>query len=115
MALLVACLVGFLRFDGTARWLVIASGAVVEVVEAAGMIWWSRRRRSDIGLEAMIGRTGRTICDCRPRGRLRIDGEIWSAVCETGCPADTSVEIVAVHGLELTVRPIEDGRSTTPG
>lgn len=105
MALLLACLIAFTQLDGGARWVVIASGAVIEVVEAVAMVRWSRRGTPHVGSESLIGRIGVTASACRPEGRVRIQGETWSARCTPGCDAHVQVRVVGVSGLVLTVEP----------
>jgi membrane protein implicated in regulation of membrane protease activity len=84
----------------------IAAGLVIEVGEAAFWVRVSKRRRPAIGVEALVGATGTVVEDCRPRGRVRVAGEVWRAVCPAG--ADTGAEVVVerVEGdLTLLVSP----------
>lgn len=111
MALIVACVVAFSLLEGPMRWVVIGLGALIEVGEAALMIWWSRRARPATGAPAIVGRPGTALGELRPSGQVRVDGEIWAARCPTGCSAGTLVTVVAVDNLELTVRPV----GGTPG
>ena len=105
MALLVAIFVGLVFLDGTERWIVIAVGALVEVVELTVMLRYSRRRRPAVGSQTMVGRAAVAATDCAPHGQVRIDGEIWSASCPGGCVAGDPVTVTAVDGLILTVAP----------
>ncbi len=105
MALIVAVIVGFAVLDGPWRWGVIALGAVIEVGEAATMVWWSRRGRPKTGAPALIGRPGVTVSACRPHGQVRVDGEIWAAICPDGAEGGTAVVVTGIDALELTVIP----------
>jgi membrane protein implicated in regulation of membrane protease activity len=84
----------------------IAAGLVVEVGEAAFWVWVSKRRRPAIGVEALVGATGTVVEDCRPRGRVRVAGETWRAVCAEGASAGAEVVVEHVEGdLTLLVTP----------
>jgi len=107
VALIGALVVGFLYLDGLARWALIGAGVLVEVVEAAVMIWWSRRGRARVGIEALVDREGVAITDLRPDGWIHLSGERWSAVCETGCATGTRVVVTRHDGLVLHVRPVD--------
>jgi len=103
-----ALVVGFVLFailDPPLGVIALAVGAVLEVGEA---IFWTRylkRIRVQTGVEALIGERAETIEPCEPRGKVRLRGEIWDAVCEPGAGVGESVRIVAVDGLTLTVEP----------
>jgi len=58
------------------------------------------------GRETMVGKvvTALTRID-RRGGRVFVEGEYWNAVSDVVIEAGTSVEILAVHGLTLEVRP----------
>jgi membrane protein implicated in regulation of membrane protease activity len=111
VALLIACLIAFTQLDGGARWMVIAGGAAIEIVEAIAMVRWSRRGTPHIGRESLIDRIGVTATACRPEGRVRIHGETWSAHCTPGCDANVPVRVVGVSGLELNVVPVTAPRA----
>ena len=104
MALLAALILGFTKFDGAARWLIILAGVLVEVVEATIMIRLSRRRRPAVGAETLVGRTARVAVACTPLGQVRIDGELWQARCDGGADRGDTVTITGRDGLILTVR-----------
>ena len=75
----------------------VAAAAVVEVVEVGFWVWLSRRRRIAVGAETLPGARGVVVTACRPRGQVRVQGELWSATCAEG--ADPGDEIV-VERLE---------------
>jgi membrane protein implicated in regulation of membrane protease activity len=84
----------------------IAVGLVIEVGEAAFWVWVSKRRRPAIGVEALVGATGTVVEDCHPRGRVRVAGEVWRAVCPAGADAGAEVLVESVEGdLTLLVTP----------
>jgi membrane-bound serine protease (ClpP class) len=76
----------------------------VEIAEAAFWIRLSRRRRPAIGAEALVGAEGIATSDCRPRGQVRVAGELWQAVCPEGADAGDAVVVEAVSELTLQVR-----------
>ena len=77
----------------------------IELGEAGFWIRLSQRRRPAIGAEALVGSEGVATSDCRPRGRVRVRGEIWQAVCSEGVDAGDAVVVDHVSGLTLEVRP----------
>jgi len=62
-----------------------------------------RDRRSDVGSQTLVGRTGQLLSDCRPDGQVRIGGETWMAHCEAGAAAGQTVRVQAVQELTLIV------------
>ena len=77
----------------------------IELGEAGFWIRLSRRRRPAIGTEALVGAVGVATSDCRPRGRVRVRGEVWQAVCDAGADAGDPVVVESLSGLTLQVRP----------
>jgi len=77
---------------------------------AACSIWAAVRNRSRpvlTGIESLIGCVGVAISDLAPQGRVRVDGEVWSAVAD-GEPIHDGdqVQIVAVEGVTVWVQPL---------
>jgi len=58
--------------------------------------------------EAVLGRpVEATVLDpCRPKGQVRVQGEIWEARCEAGADRGESVRIVGRDGLVLLVERV---------
>ena len=77
----------------------------IELGEAGFWIRLSRRRQPAIGAEALVGSDGVAMSDCRPRGRVRVRGEVWQAVCPEGADAGDAVVVEDISGLTLEVRP----------
>jgi membrane-bound serine protease (ClpP class) len=88
-------------------WGIVAVGgaAVLEVGETAFWIWLSKRRRPQVGAEALIGATAQVVTACRPLGNVRVAGELWRARCEAGADPGDTVRIQALEGLTLVVEP----------
>ena len=82
---------------------VILLAAVVEVVETLFWLWYSRRRRVQMGPETLVGSTGRVVTPCAPLGQVRVQGELWRAHCAEGADAGEAVRVVALDGLTLLV------------
>ena len=54
----------------------------------------------------MLGKTAETLDQTGPvAGKVFMEGEYWNAISETPVPAGTKVEVVAIEGLTLKVRP----------
>jgi len=100
---LIAGLTLFAVLDPPLGAVLLVAGAVIEVGEA---IFWTRYLRGirvRTGAEGMIGARAEVIETCRPRGRVRIRGEIWAARCESGAEVGETVRIIAVERLLLLV------------
>lgn len=110
MAFLVSLAVGLLFLEPPLRWVVIGLGAVVEVGEVVVMLWWSRRARPTVGIEAFVGRRAVAANRCAPDGQVRIDGEIWAARCLEECAEGERVIVTGAEGLTLLVA--RDDRAT---
>ena len=80
-------------------------GMTVEIGEAAFWIRLSQRRRPASGAEALVGAEGVATSPCRPEGHVRVNGELWRAVCPPGVDAGEPIVVEAVAGLTLRVRP----------
>jgi membrane protein implicated in regulation of membrane protease activity len=85
--------------------LAIGVGAALDVSETFLFLWWSKRRRALVGVEALVGRRAVAVGELWPVGQVRVNGEIWSARCEGGCVAGTPVVVRGVDGLVLVVEP----------
>ena len=84
----------------------VAIGAALDIAETGVFVWWSKRRRVLVGIEAIVGRTGVATDDLWPDGQVRVNGELWRARCDGGCDAGTAVVVRAVDGLTLEVEPV---------
>jgi membrane-bound serine protease (ClpP class) len=84
---------------------VVVLAAIVEVAETGFWIWFSKRRRVQVGAETLIGATAEVAAACRPNGQVRIAGELWQARCEVGADVGERVRVLALDGLTLVVEP----------
>jgi membrane-bound serine protease (ClpP class) len=79
----------------------VAAGAVVEVAESLFWVRWSRRRRTQVGVETLVGAEG----SVRAGGYVYVNGELWRAHgAERLAPGDR-VRVLAVDGLTVVVEP----------
>jgi len=79
--------------------------AVYEVAQALVGLWWSNRRRAQVGAETLIGEQARVVSRCDPEGRVAVRGEIWGASCEQRAEVGDTVRIRGRDGLRLIVEP----------
>jgi membrane protein implicated in regulation of membrane protease activity len=93
----------------------LASGAL-GVAEVG--YWHGRMRRQRVvtGAEDLVGAIGEVTESCRPRGRIRLQGELWDARSQGEIRHGAPVRVVAVDGLVLEVEPISrDARTGAKG
>jgi len=83
----------------------VVVGGVLDIAETGLFLWWSKRRRATVGVEALVGKAAVASTDLWPEGQVRIGGEIWKARCEGGCDVGTAVVVREVEGLTLVVDP----------
>ena len=105
MSLVVAILLAL--FVLPSPWGLVAVGvsAVWEVGETWLMIRWTQRRRAQVGVETLVGRSARVVVACAPTGQVAVKGERWQARCDAGADVGATVEVVGVEGLMLVVEP----------
>ena len=84
----------------------IVVAGVIDLLEVGFGLWYAKRRRPAVGVEAMIGKTGVAASNLWPEGQIRVGGEIWQARCERGCDLGAKVVIRSVEGLTLVVERV---------
>jgi membrane-bound serine protease (ClpP class) len=113
---------GLLLFEDQApyfgvSWPVVAGVGVVALlffVFVLRAIARARRRPVSIGLEELVGASGKVISPLTPVGQVRVHGEIWKARSEGEVLVkDEPVEVLAIEGLTLVVRR-STARETDP-
>jgi membrane protein implicated in regulation of membrane protease activity len=103
VALVVGVLLAVFVLEGAWDFVAIAGGLAIEVGEA-GFWWrWTHRRRPAVGAEALVGLQGVVVEPCRPLGRVRLQGELWTARCEGGADVGEQVRVRGLEGLTLAV------------
>jgi membrane protein implicated in regulation of membrane protease activity len=103
VALVAAILLALFVLDEPWNWAAVAAGATIEVAESFFWIWLSKRRRVQVGLEALIGAEAEVVSPCWPLGRVKVAGELWLARCEAGADVGDTVRVRAVNELTLVV------------
>ncbi len=90
--------------------IVTAAGTTIVVVLFL-MFQVLRAHRAQVrtGVEGMIRERGRAQSDLSPRGKVFVHGEIWDAESEAPALRGDPVEVLAVEGMWLRVRPVLDG------
>jgi membrane-bound serine protease (ClpP class) len=89
----------------------VALFAAVVVTALLRLAWRAQHDRVRTGKEGLVGEVGRASSHLGPAGLERpgkvfVHGEIWSAVSASAVAPGTPVEVVAVRGLLLEVRPL---------
>jgi membrane-bound serine protease (ClpP class) len=82
---------------------VILVAGVVEIAETGFWLWYTRRRRVQMGPETLVGSTGTVVTACNPQGQVRVQGELWRARCADGAAVGEEVRVLALDGLTLLV------------
>jgi membrane-bound serine protease (ClpP class) len=85
--------------------IVVVVAGIVEVGETLFWVRLSRRRRIRMGAETLIGADATVVSECRPLGRIRVQGELWQARCDAGADPGDVVRVRGRDGLTLLVEP----------
>ena len=81
----------------------VVGGATIDLAQNVAVVRWSRRRRSSVGAEALVGRTVVAVTALDPRGQVRMDGELWTARSDERVEPGGEVRVRDVEGLTLVV------------
>jgi membrane protein implicated in regulation of membrane protease activity len=103
VALLGAILLAIFVLPPAWRLPVVLAGGAVEVGESFFWIWLSKRRRPSVGVETLLGARATVVTACRPLGQVRVQGELWQALCDEGADPGDEVRVESVDGLTLRV------------
>ena len=71
------------------------------VFEVSQTLWWlrrSQRRTVQVGAETLIGQVVEVADECRPYGRIRVQGELWRAHCAEGAGRGEKVRVTGLDG-----------------
>ncbi len=117
----------FILFDGSNTsggqqiyaWLVYGTGALIGSVGFVLMSFVVRAQRRPVlnGVEGMPGAQVIALTALTPEGRVNYMGENWAAVLAVPgqtVHAGTELQIVAVEGLRLRVRPVHTNNRVGP-
>ena len=84
---------------------------VVELAEVGVWIWYSKRRRATTGAEGLVGAIGVAVTPLDSDGQVRVEGELWRAVCAEGAERGERVVVEGLQGgLTLIVSPLHSSR-----
>jgi membrane-bound serine protease (ClpP class) len=89
----------------------IGSIATVGALGLMTIIWFAVRARQRpvvAGREQMLGAQGVALDDFEGAGEVFIHSERWSAVSDTPLRKNQAVEVTAIDGLTLAVRPVSE-------
>jgi membrane-bound serine protease (ClpP class) len=103
VALVVALLLAFFVLDPPWELVVVVGAAMLEVGEIFVWMWYTGRRKILMGAETLIGAEAVVVSPLRPRGQVRVRGELWDARAARGADAGDRVRVVARDGLTLEV------------
>jgi membrane-bound serine protease (ClpP class) len=84
----------------------VTTSAVVLVVFMMTLVLRTHRAQVSTGAAGMVGERGVARSPLSPAGRVFVHGELWAAVAEADAPAGAPIEVVAVDGMTLRVRPL---------
>jgi membrane-bound serine protease (ClpP class) len=70
------------------------------------LVYLSRKRKSIVGTDSMIGEEGIAKSDINPDGRVFVHGEYWNASSEKPIPAGSKIRVRKVHGLKVDVEQL---------
>jgi len=73
------------------------------------LLAWNRtvkHRRRAVGVQTLIGKDATVTEPCRPKGQVRLNGEIWEARCDAGADPGDTVRVVGRDDLTLVVEPV---------
>lgn len=115
MTLLVAILLAVFVLPAPWGVAAVAAAVAVEIGEAALFVWWSRRRRAQVGAETLVGEEGIALAPLDPEGQVRLAGEIWRARSSAPIAAGGFVRVVSVERLTLVVEPSAPSRGAAAG
>jgi membrane-bound serine protease (ClpP class) len=77
----------------------VIGGGLLDIGESLVLLRWSKRRRSPVGAEALVGQ--RAIV-ANP-AQVRVAGELWEAHSDRALVPGEHVTVRAVEGLTLVV------------
>ncbi|SRR6266566_6313011 len=77
----------------------VAAGGLIDVAESIVLLKWSRRRRSTVGVEALVGQ--RAVVSTP--GQVRVAGELWEARSDRPLVPGEEVVVRRVDRLTLFV------------
>jgi membrane-bound serine protease (ClpP class) len=102
---------GLILFDDSAVHVAVPLVLAVTAMTVAfflvviGFAVRARRGPRVSGASALLGRRAQVVEGLAPRGRVRLDGELWNAEAPRHVEVGAEVVVIGVEGLTLRVRP----------
>src|SRR2546430_17295477 len=78
----------------------VLGGGLLDIGESLVLLRWSKRRRSPVGAEALVGQ--RAVVSSPTQ--VRVAGELWEARSDVTLAIGNEVEVVHVARLAINVR-----------
>ena len=97
---------------GVSLWVLVPT--VVTLASGGGGGFWtmlkSREEEPKLGVAGLVGQMAEVATDLTPRGTVRLENQLWTAVAQTSehIGAGEKVEVVKVDGIILTVDKPEE-------
>jgi membrane-bound serine protease (ClpP class) len=92
-------------------WSVILTSAALSLIFFMFVVGFGLRALKSkplTGREGLVGETGQALTPLHPKGRVRVHGEIWNAVCDSGTISeDVKIRVVSVENLTLHVEELK--------
>jgi membrane protein implicated in regulation of membrane protease activity len=104
MIFAVAVVAKLLWIESAWGWVLVGFAGVVDVAETFFWVWLSRRKRTQVGAETLVGKEAVVVTGCYPEGQVRVQGEIWKARCDDSADPGDRVSVEGIDGLTLRVR-----------
>jgi membrane-bound serine protease (ClpP class) len=92
----------------------VAATAVVLVLFLLSVTVKTFRRQVQTGKEGLVGERGVVKADLAPRGKVWVHGELWHAEAPGVVSTGQEVEVTAVQGMRLRVRPVAASPASPP-
>ena len=77
----------------------VLGGGLLDIAESLVLLRWSKRRRSSVGAETLVGQSAVVATPTQ----VRVAGELWNARSDQRLIVGQEVVVRAVDGLTLTV------------
>lgn len=112
LALLVAVFAVLSQFFHVPVWVFIGVVFAKILVSLSMYLFFFRKvfhRPISVGPEKLVGQIAESVTPLNPSGQVKLNGEIWSAISQTGTtiPSQREVKILKVHGTTVHVDPVQ--------
>jgi membrane protein implicated in regulation of membrane protease activity len=77
----------------------VIAGGLIDILESLVLLKWTRRRKSTVGVETLVGQTGVVVT----LTQVRVAGELWEARSHRMLAPGEEVVVRGVEGLTLLV------------